>query len=328
LSAPIIAFFNDRAGVGTTTLVYHLAWMFSDLGMRVLSADLDPQADLTAAFLGRYGLEISAEEAVPTIYTALEPMIAQQGDIREAEIWDTNGIKLLVGDLRLSGVEDLFATGWSECQGREQHGFVVTSSFWRILTQAAVKSAANVVLLDLGPNLCAINRAILLAADYLVVPLGADRFSLQGVRTLGPVLQSWKKQWAQFRQMDPEPAFCPAGKICPIGYIVQQHSVHLNWSAESYEWMPRIPRVFRRSLLSAADDEKSVKDDPWCLALLKHYHSLMPMAQEAQKPMFHLKAADGAIGAHFQAAQSVGQEFKRLAERIAERVGLKLPYLS
>jgi chromosome partitioning protein len=70
------------------------------------------------------------------------------------------------------------------------------------------------------------------------------------------------------------------------------------------------------------------KDDPWCLALLKHYHSLMPMAQEAQKPMFHLKVADGAIGSHFQAAQSAGQDFKRLAERIAKGVGLKLPYLS
>jgi chromosome partitioning protein len=52
VSAPIIAFLNNKGGVGKTTLVYHLAWMFADLGVRVLAADLDPQANLTAAFFG------------------------------------------------------------------------------------------------------------------------------------------------------------------------------------------------------------------------------------------------------------------------------------
>jgi len=35
-----IAFFNSTAGVGTTTLVYHLAWMCAELGQRVLAVDL------------------------------------------------------------------------------------------------------------------------------------------------------------------------------------------------------------------------------------------------------------------------------------------------
>ena len=41
-----------------------------------------------------------------------------------------------------------------------------------------------------------------------------------------------------------------------------------------------------------------------CLAQLKHYRSLMPLAQEARKPMFLLTPADGALGGHFQAAQA------------------------
>ncbi len=72
-----------------------------------------------------------------------------------------------------------------------------------------------------------------------------------------------------------------------------------------------------------------MKDDPRCLALLKHYHGPpCRMAHEAQKPMFHLTVADGAIGAHLQAAQSVGKDFEKLARRIADDVGLKLPQLS
>jgi chromosome partitioning protein len=177
LSAPIIAFFNDRGGVGTTTLVYHLAWMFSDLGIRVLAADLDPQADLTAAFLGSYGLEISGERSVPTIYDWVEPLVLGLGVLRDAKTWDVSrNLNLLVGDLRLSTFEDRLSTGWSEWD--------VVSSFSRILTEAVAESSADVVLLDLGPNLGAINRAALLPADYLVVPLTANRSSLKGMNIL------------------------------------------------------------------------------------------------------------------------------------------------
>ncbi len=51
MSAPIIAFGNQRLGTGTTTLVYHLAWMFADLNVPVLAVDLDPQSDLTRALV-------------------------------------------------------------------------------------------------------------------------------------------------------------------------------------------------------------------------------------------------------------------------------------
>ncbi|MDB9481986.1 AAA family ATPase, partial [Dolichospermum circinale CS-537/05] len=40
MSAKIIAFFNNKGGVGKTSLVYHLAWMYQDLGLRVVAADL------------------------------------------------------------------------------------------------------------------------------------------------------------------------------------------------------------------------------------------------------------------------------------------------
>ena len=40
-----IAFFNNKGGVGKTSLVFHLAWMFSELDYRVVAADFDPQAN-------------------------------------------------------------------------------------------------------------------------------------------------------------------------------------------------------------------------------------------------------------------------------------------
>jgi hypothetical protein len=56
--------------------------------------------------------------------------------------------------------------------------------------------------------------------------------------------------------------------------------------------------------------------DPFNLATLKHYRSLMPMAMAARKPVFDLKPADGAIGAHGQAVRLAHHDFKALAEKI------------
>lgn len=48
-----IVFFNNKGGVGKTTLVYPLAHMFARLGYATLAVDLDPQANLTSAFFPR-----------------------------------------------------------------------------------------------------------------------------------------------------------------------------------------------------------------------------------------------------------------------------------
>jgi len=113
----------------------------------------------------------------------------------------------------------------------------------------------------------------------------------------------------------------------PVGYIVLQHSVRLDRPVKAYNrWIARIPDVYHRAVL---DDHLnvaySVEDDPSKLALLKHYRSLMPMAQEARKPMFDLKPADGAIGSHIAAVQGTREDFETLARELAARANLALP---
>ena len=76
MSIPVVAFFNNKSGVGKTSMVYHLAWMFSDRGLRVIAADLDPQSNLTAAFLDEDRLEevIPSDGHALTIFGAVEPL--------------------------------------------------------------------------------------------------------------------------------------------------------------------------------------------------------------------------------------------------------------
>src|SRR5205823_6205637 len=85
------------------------------------------------------------------------------------------------------------------------------------------------------------------------------------------------------------------------------------------------PSVYCQAVLNEqAAATVSLSEDPHCLALIKQYPSLMPMAQEARKPIFLLKPADGAIGAHFQAVRSAYQDFRTLAKRIARKTGVRL----
>ncbi len=333
MTPPIIAFFNNKGGVGKTSLVYHLAWMYSDLGLQVVAADLDPQANLTSAFLDEDRLEEiwegSNTDRYNTVFQCIKPLLSGIGDIATPNLEKIeDGLNLLIGDLQLSGFEDELSSQWSACLDRKERAFRVISAFWRVLSQAASSVNADVVLVDLGPNLGAINRAALIASDYVVVPLSPDLFSLQGLKNLGPTVRRWREEWQERIPKNPASDLAlPAGKMQPVGYVILQHGVRFDRPVKAFQrWIERIPHIYNSEVLQAQDESILVpSSDPNRLALLKHYQSLMPMAQESHKPIFHLKPADGAIGAHIYAVRDVYKDFKELAQKIADRTGLLLP---
>lgn len=330
MSRPVIAFFNNKGGVGKTSLVFHLAWMYSKLGERVIAADLDPQANLTAAFLEEEQIEELWEESgsPKTIFACLQPILRGTGDVLAPElILLDDSLALLPGDLDLSKFEDELSQEWLRCLDGNERAFRVVTAFWRILQFAAHAHGAKLILVDLGPNLGSINRAALVAADFVVVPLGPDLFSLRGLRNLGPTFRRWRNEWeGRLKKKPASLAPVPSGAMKPLGYVIQQHSVRLDRPVKAYErWIARIPAEYRQHVLDQPEGSNvSINDDHHKLALLKHYRSLMPMAQEARKPMFDLKPADGAIGAHMESAQQAYRDFKALAREIAARAEIEL----
>ena len=227
-----IAFFNNKGGVGKTSLVYHLAWMYADLGLTVIAADLDPQANLTSMFVDEDRLESLWSEGSDrrTVYGAIQPLLEGVGDVRTPHVEEiTENIGLLVGDLALSASEDELTSQWPDCLDRKPRAFRVLSAIWRVVERAARERQANLVLIDVGPNLGAMNRAALLAAEHVVIPLAPDLYSLQGLRNLGPTLRRWRGEWAERRERNPvEGLSIPAGEFLPAGYVVMQHAVRLS----------------------------------------------------------------------------------------------------
>ena len=187
--------------------------------------------------------------------------------------------------------------------------------------------SADVALLDVGPNLGPLNRAALLACDFVVVPLGADLLSLQGLRNMGPTLRSWRTAWQDRLEKSPDASIeLPEGKMQPVGYIVMRHSITAGRPARAYgRWIARMPDQYREYVLNEREGVKvDVAADPNCLAQLKDYRSLMPMAQEVRKPMFLLRPADGAFGGHQQAVQNCYFDFKTLTLKIIRRCGMTI----
>jgi cellulose biosynthesis protein BcsQ len=326
-----VAFFNNKGGVGKTTLVYHVAAMMAERGETVLVVDLDPQANLTSMFLAEDRLETlwPAGEHPETIFGALRPIIRGIGDVLTPHIEHVAPrLGLVVGDLALSTFEDKLSDAWPRCHNRDESAFRTMTAFHRAVRHAAEKFGATWVLIDIGPNLGAINRAALIASEHVAIPLGPDLFSLQGLRNLGPSLRSWRQSWAELIPKSPDPQLeLPAGRIEPLGYVVMQHGMRENRPPKAYQrWIDRFPAVYRDSVLDEDGTTAPNADgDPYCLAMLKHYRSLMPMAMEARKPVFFLKPADGAIGAHVEAVRNAYNDFLTLARRIAQRCGTSLP---
>jgi len=258
-----------------------------------------------------------------TIVDAITPIV--NGDptipVHVEQINDNLG--LILGNLALSIFEDRLSDAWLKCLNKDIYSFRVTSIFKTIIEQAAQIYHAEIVLIDVGPNLGAINRAVTISSDYIVMPVASDLFSLQGIKNLGTTLSIWKQEWQQRKDLRPHnlTVSLPENTVSPMGYIIMQYSAKESRPVQSYlKWANRIPGIFGEFVLGEINNDKNIDSDVNCIALLKHFRSLAPMSMEAHKPIFLLKPADGAIGAHVYAVQKAYEEFDALTKKILEQI--------
>ncbi len=320
-----IAFFNNKGGVGKTSLLYHLANMFALRGRRVVAADLDPQANLSSMFLQDDRIEeLWSAGGSATVYSAMQPLIEGTGDLLTVTPRIVaNRLALLPGDLALSEIEDELSSQWPRCLSGEARAFRVIAAFDRMLHSAGVAQNADFGLIDVGPNLGAINRCALVSADYVVIPIGADLFSIRGLQNVGPKLRAWRREWKDRRDRAPANLGfrLPEGQMLPLGYVISRYSSYGSGAAKAFQrWLDRAPEIYIKDVLDQSAKGQLRVADEYRLAQLKDYRSLMPMAQEARKPMFLLKPAHGAIGGHQTAVQECYKDFEALSIEIENRL--------
>ena len=321
-----IAFFNCKGGAGTTSVVYHLAYMFRQLGLSVVAVDCDPQADLTTMFLNEDRLEQLWSNGAQqfTIKGAIDSI----GDLRPPHIESVaENIALIAGDIQLAGIEEKLSKAWLQCMSGDEAAFRSVTAISSVARNAGTNRQADIVLLDIGPTLGSINRSALLGADFVITPIASDVSMLLGLRVLVQKLKQWRDEWAEIRTRHPNSSL-PSGAMIPAGYVFGSYfsmrpGAAFN-RARIRSMLAKVPSEYQPADLNS--QLTSFHQDDYCLATLWRYPTLMPRALESKKPMFHLTPADGAIGSEIDAVKNCYQDFKRLAIRIAERTELKLPY--
>ena len=325
----VISIFNNKGGVGKTTYMYHVAHLLAERGNTVLMVDCDSQCNLTAYSLSDAEIRKSWRQDGNSIFRNIEPVYATTGDIRDrqpSKVLHSRGDLFIVpGDLRLSNFEDRLGDTWSSAKGGSEPDIRAQSAIHRYIHSAAEKVEADIVLIDLGPNLGALNRAVLASSDYFITPVAPDLFSIQGTENLGSKLVGWRKDWDQVNAAWGDPRLSiPAGRPSYLGYVIQQHNIRSNptgmtkgWSIYGDELIPAIMENIVDKL-KPIDQVVEWEDDDFQLGRIPNLHSLIPYSMEAKKPIFFCTGSDGLRGAHISKARNSREHFADMVETLEQ----------
>jgi chromosome partitioning protein len=333
-----LTLFNNKGGVGKTTMTFNLAHMIARLGRRVVIVDCDPQCNLSALALSEDELTTAFEAPAAegrTVGACVELVRLGKGDLHEPrlhELADDN-LGILPGDLSLGRFEGKLANEWPSLNSADaaESSLHVVTAIERLAARLGDDHGAEVIFFDVWPSFGALNRAVLLACDAVVIPLAPDLFSLRGLESIGETMDEWREGWARARShilqdrahRRDATAALPEHAMKPIGYVIQQHLARDEVPLRAHaRWAERIPEHYERWVLgrTSGTAAQSPGADPNCLSHLRHFASLVPLAQAARKPIFDLKHADGVLGTQFQLVERARVEFTTLAQKILARL--------
>ncbi|MBB1564024.1 AAA family ATPase [Candidatus Saccharibacteria bacterium] len=324
-----LVFFNNKGGVGKTTLAYNTAVQFANKSYKTVLVDLDPQCNLTRLALGEEYYENTIfSEMSKTIYDVLRGVIEGGSDIDLAAQFEQakgapENLYLLRGDMRLSDYENVLSTGYNSAAAGEQLGYFQTSAIDRFLREKGLSEQVDIFVIDTSPTLGLLNRVILLGSDYFVVPLMPDALSLQGIENLGIMFEKWKINWrntGKALSSGIESQFVLGGEGLFIGYILNSYNVYGQKPIKDHrKWIDQIPERVQKFLserhcrngLVASSSRASLHD-------IQDYGRLPAITHESGVAIFNINPNEAEVtqpGSRENIAKAQ-QEFDELSDAI------------
>ncbi len=229
-----LVFTNNKGGVGKTTLAFNTAVKMAEQGYKVVLVDLDPQCNLTRLALGESWFEDNLfSSSQKDVYDIVRGVIEGGADIdtsiKPTPVNRYPKIGIIPGSPDIVQFENLLITAIGQAASGQRIGYFTTSAIDRYLRQLGLSDEVDIFIIDTSPTFGLLNRVILLGADYFVVPLMPDAFSVQGIQNLGSIFADWKEQWkitAKALAGDIESKLILDGEGLFIGYVVNSYNVY------------------------------------------------------------------------------------------------------
>ena len=325
-----IGFFNNKGGVGKTTLICNLASSLAvNKNQKILIIDADPQCNASAYLLPEEELErILLDDKHYSLDSFYEPIRRGQGyPTKLPSIIRSESFKLdlIVGDPKLSIREDLLATDWASTKNGESRGFQTTYAIKELLSRV---DNYDFVLVDMGPSLGALNRSVLLAVDYFLMPLSVDIFSLMAVENIIRSFDNWRQSLDDAigkHQRDEGFNFQIAGEDVAwdlqfLGHVMQQYKAKtvrgVRQPVQAFERIIEKQKIELANLCKAFDVEPNEVD----LGVIPTLSSVVPLSQQAHAPVFSLGAQDGIVGSQYTRVTEAGEYFHYISNALYERL--------
>lgn len=296
-----LIFVNNKGGVGKTTLAFNCAVSLAKRGYKTVLVDLDPQCNLSRLALGEeYYIKNLFSETEKTIFDVLRGVIEGGSDINLSVKFlpvkaDPN-LSLLKGDINLSMYEGLLSTAYGQAASGQPIGYFQTSAIDRFLREKGLSEEVDIFIIDTSPSLGILNQTILLGADYFVVPMMPDAFSVQGIENLGVIYERWKTQWkntAKALAGNTETKLVLPGDPLFVGYIVNSYNVYGKQPiADHRAWMEKIPERVK-TYLSERHCRNGLVEASWKnpLQIIQDYGRIPAKCQELGVAIFELDPA-------------------------------------
>lgn len=333
-----LAFFNNKGGVGKTTLSCNMAFYFASAkGQRVLVIDCDPQCNATQLLLpdniweDLYGNR--RESSNRTLLKALRHIRAGDStidlDVR-IEHSERFQCDVLAGHPNLSILEDTLSLSWGEFRQGTPGG--ARRSMWAHTLSS--KLNYDIIIFDLGPSLGALNRSVLLGSTHFITPMAADLFSLYALDNISTWIKGWSRDYNRavegLQDIGDEtdllentlPSKLPilSGYV---GYTVQQYVTKTAGgnlrAVQSYD---RYKNQIPERAINLADFRATTAEN-LDLGVVPNMFSMIPLAQSKHAPVADLTQSDGLRGSQPSQQSKYVRRLDEIGERLTINLGLE-----
>ncbi len=326
-----IAIFNNKGGVGKTTLTYHVAYALAELGKKTLIIDLDPQSNLTL-----FGIDTKRLHKIWAIEDSFIDDFKSAKDNKTPKKFDTiindtrsihflvkpteDGIEelpslcppiilhdnlgLVPGRLTFYTYEDVISRRWSDAYRGDPLAIRTITKIRNICFDYGKQFGYEYVLVDTSPSLSMLNRVIISTTDGFMIPCMPDMFSLYGIQNIGKCLSKWKFEFeTMFKVLsEKKRRNFPSKFVQFLGYTIfnarKYTGVRNEWNLAQahYNYAKQIPDTVRKFISPEVREHlpNDLLTKPIGGTAVMHSHSTLPnMAQKYQCPIWLVPTKPG-----------------------------------